>query len=68
MIIPTLVRDFTCSVKTGDDWRGIARVTDNHQRRSTLHFDAVQADAVRIKVTATWGDPSARIYEVGVYG
>ena len=67
MIIPTLAKDFTLSAKTRDGWKEITRVTDNHQRRNTLRFDAVDARALRIEVTGTWGDPSARIYEVRAY-
>jgi len=67
MTIPTLAKNFTLSIKTPGGWREIAHVTDNHQRRNTLRFDAVDARALRIEITETWGDPSARIYEVRAY-
>ena len=67
MFIPTLVKDFTLSVKVGPRWKKIARVANNRQRRNTLRFDPVPADAIRVTVTQTWGDPSARIYGIRAY-
>ncbi|MFH0963660.1 MAG: FAD-dependent oxidoreductase [Planctomycetota bacterium] len=67
MIIPTLVKDFSVSLETGGRWKEVARVTGNHQRRNVVRFKRALASALRITVSATWGDPSARIYEVRAY-
>lgn len=68
MTIPTLAKNFTLSIKTPDGWREIAHVTNNHQRRNTLRFDPIDVQTIRIQITETWGDASARIYEVRAYG
>jgi len=61
------VRDYTVSVRQGETWRDVATVRGNYQRRSATRFERVAAEAVRITVQATQGDPSARIFEVRLY-
>jgi hypothetical protein len=61
------VRDYTVSVRQADAWKEVATVRGNFQRRSTARFETVQAEAVRVTVLATHGDPSARIFEVRLY-
>ena len=48
-------------------WRTLAEEGDNGLRLRVHRFEACRLGAVRVTVTATWGDPSARIFEVRVY-
>jgi len=52
----------------GGALRPLASVTGNHQRLKRHRFEPVDAAAIRIHVTATNGDPAARIFEVRCYG
>ena len=67
---PETVRDYTVSCRQPGkaDLTEIASVSGNHQRLNRHRFDPVDADAVRIHVTATNGDDLARIFEVRCYG
>jgi len=65
--IPTparCVKDYTVEVFDGTAWNTVAAVTDNFMRKRTHGFEPVTAEKIRVTVTATWGDPSARIMEV----
>jgi len=65
---PECVRDYTFYYRDGDgEWEPIVRETDNHQRLRRHQFPAVWATEVRLTVTATNGDKSARVYEVRAY-
>lgn len=65
---PECVRDYTVSVRNADGtWLETANVTDNFQRHCIHRFPTVQTDAVRVTVTATNGDRSARIFEIRAY-
>jgi hypothetical protein len=46
----------------------VAEVRGNHQRLRRHSFEPMEADAVRIHITATNGDELARIFEVRCYG
>lgn len=59
-----LVKDYTAEVFDGSKWITVAQVTNNIMRKRTHSFDAVTAEKLRITVTETWGDPSARIMEI----
>ena len=67
---PETVRDYTVSYRpaAGGGLRQLASVTGNHQRLNRRRFEPVDAAAIRVHVTATNGDPSARIFEVRCYG
>jgi len=64
---PQSVRDYTVQVFDGDQWHTVAEVENNYQRRGIHRFGALQASKVKVNVTATNGDASARIYEVRLY-
>jgi len=66
---PETVRDYVISCRQATDgpWAEIARVKGNHQRVNRLHFKPITAQAVRVEVLATNGDPLARIFEVRCY-
>ncbi|MCX7046781.1 MAG: FAD-dependent oxidoreductase [Candidatus Sumerlaeota bacterium] len=61
------VRDYSVSYYDGANWREVASVKDNFQRHRVHRFDAVTAQKLRVTVSATNGDKSARIFEVRVY-
>lgn len=66
---PETVRDYVIEAKAEDGRRvEVARVTGNHQRLRRHDFEPVEASAIRIRVTATNGSDTARIYEVRCYG
>ena len=48
-------------------WRTLAEESENFLRHRVHPFPAVEMSALRVTVTETWGDPSARIFEVRLY-
>ncbi len=64
---PECVRDYKVQVKTDAGWKTIADVKNNYQRRRIHRFPALEASKMKVIVTATNGDKSARIYEVRIY-
>ena len=65
---PECVKTYDVAVYMGSRWQTVAEVQDNYQRRRSHSFPPVSADRVRINVHATNGLPSARIYEIRLYG
>lgn len=61
------VRDFSVEVYTNGQWIAVASIKDNWRRFVVLQFPPVTVEQIRINVTATHGDPSARIIEVRAY-
>jgi len=63
------VRDYAVQVrkKGSTDYVTVAKVTCNYQRLNRVRFEAVEAEAVRIHVTATNGLEEARVFEVRCY-
>ncbi|MDF7825172.1 FAD-dependent oxidoreductase [Pontiellaceae bacterium B12227] len=64
---PEAVRDYQVQVLKGKKWITVADVKDNYQRRRIHRFQTLETSHVRILITASNGDPSARIYEVRAY-
>jgi hypothetical protein len=64
---PETVRDYTVSVRKNGSLTEVASVKGNHRRQNRHRFEAVEAEAVRIHVTATNGLDEARIVEVRCY-
>lgn len=64
---PDCVRDYDIEMTTGSSWKQIASVRDNYHRRQVHQVQRTTTDRIRIRVLATNGAPSARIYEVRVY-
>ena len=64
---PECVRDYALWARVGDQWRVLAEVNGNHQRRRTHTLEAVEASALRLEVRATNGCLAARVYEVRAY-
>jgi hypothetical protein len=64
---PDCVKDYELEAMIGGAWKSIASVKDNYMRHREHRFDRVEADKLRLKVLATNGGPSARVYEIRVY-
>jgi FAD dependent oxidoreductase len=63
------VRDYTIVARAADgSERTLAAVKNNYQRLNRHRFEAADAQAVRVEVQATNGDPLARIFEIRGYG
>ena len=62
------VRDYALEVRSDGKWRRVHDEKGNCRRRRVHDIDPVRADAVRLTVQATHGAPSARVYEMRVYG
>ena len=63
----TLAKAYRVEGFDGTEWRTLAEENDNGLRLCIHRFKACSLSAVRVTVTETWGDPSARICEVRVY-
>jgi hypothetical protein len=66
---PETVRDYTVAYRTAEQGplANLFEIKRNHQRQNRLRFAPIEAQAIRIRVTATNGDPLARIFEVRCY-
>ncbi len=64
---PLCVQSYHIQVPDGDGWKTPVSVPDNRQRFRAHTFETVKADRLRILITGTNGDKSARIYEIRVY-
>ncbi len=65
---PETVRDYTIEARVEGEWRRVVEVKGNYQRKIVHRIEPVTADSVRLTVHATNGDPSARVFEVRLYG
>ena len=65
---PSCVRRYQVQIPSERGWKTVVDVNDNWMRFRKHTFETVISDKLRILVLATNGDPSARIYEVHVYG
>ncbi len=66
-IPPQLVKDYAVTLLKNGQEVAAQTVSDNYQRLNVLSFPRVDADEVRVTVTATNGDKDVRIFEVRVY-
>ena len=62
-----LVKAYRVEGLVGGEWTELASEARNDLRHRVHGFDEKEASAVRVTVTETWGDPSARIFEIRVY-
>ncbi len=60
------VRHFRLFAQIGDGERLILEEKENSHRLYRAHFETVRARALRLEVVSTWGDASARIFEMRV--
>lgn len=68
-VVPELVRNYRIEVQTGDgQWRQVVSVSENRQRhRRHLLGEPVRAQAVRVLIDATHGDPAAQVVAVRIH-
>jgi hypothetical protein len=66
---PETVRDYELLYRApaAGDWTTLGRFTGNYQRLRRHEFPAFQAGALRLKVIATNGSDTARVYEIRCY-
>ena len=64
---PTLVKAYAVEAFDGREWITLAAETGNTVRHRIHKFQSRTVTAVRIRIDETWGDPSARVFEVRVY-
>lgn len=66
---PETVRDYELLYRAPGklDWTSLGKFTGNHQRLRRHDFAPFQAGALRLKITATQGEPIARVYEIRCY-
>ena len=62
-----LVKAYRVEGLVGGEWTELASEARNDLRHRVHGFDEKEVSAVRVTVTETWGDPSARIFEIRVY-
>lgn len=63
----TLVRAYTVEVNDGEKWITVGDIRDNYLRRIDHKFNSINATAVRINVTESGDNATARIFEVRIY-
>ena len=62
-----LAKSYVVEGFDGTAWRTLASESQNGLRHRIHRFEACRLTALRVTVTETWGDPSARIFEIRVY-
>ena len=68
-VVPAaLAKEYSLSI-LGEDgkWETIADVKDNAKRIAVHTFPGRKISAVKVTVSGTWGNPSARVFEVRCY-
>ena len=63
----TLVKAYAVEAFDGKDWTPLASERNNILRHCIHGFEEQKMSALRIRIDETWGEPSARVYEVRVY-
>jgi len=66
---PETVRDYVVEARLADGhWQELAAIHGNFYRLRRHSFPPVEAQAVRVRIKATNGDPLARVFEIRCYG
>ncbi|MCD6506471.1 FAD-dependent oxidoreductase [Candidatus Poribacteria bacterium] len=64
---PECVRDYELSFFDGERWRHLVKVSGNYHRRRIHRFETVRISKLRLRITKTNSDRSARVYEIRCY-
>ena len=64
---PQLAKAYRVEGFADGAWRTLAEEGDNRLRHRIHSFEACRLTALRVTVTETWGDSSARIFEIRAY-
>lgn len=67
-IPPELVREYSIEHRSEGEWVELVRAGENIKRQRAHLVGPIEARQVRVSIHKTWGDPSARIYEIRAYG
>jgi len=65
---PECVKSYDIAAEIGGRWHTVAQAEDNYQRRRFHSFAPISSNQIRINIHGTNGSPSARVYEVRLYG
>lgn len=66
--MPTCVKDYDILAKTKDGWETLFEIRENYLRhRKHIIADPVRTGRIAVKILATNGDPTARIYDIKCY-
>lgn len=65
--VPTCAKDYEIHAFDGQKWTCLIAIKDNYLRRRIHKFDRQYIQKIKIIVTNTCGDKSARIFEVRMY-
>jgi hypothetical protein len=66
-LVPQCVSDYELSYHDGQAWHTLVTEKDNFQRRRVHSFPDFAATKLRLTVTKTNGDRSARVFEIRAY-
>jgi len=66
-VVRQTVQDFDIELYSGGRWETVSEIRGNYLRHVTARFEARKAGKVRLVIRKTWGDPSARVFEIRVY-
>ena len=64
----SLVKSYVVEGLVDGKWVRLGGDSANQLRHRVHHFLPISLDALRVTVNETWGDPSARIFEIRAYG
>jgi hypothetical protein len=64
----TCARHWRLHARSGGGWKQVFEERDNYLRRRTAKFEPLQTTGIRLEILSIRGDPSARVYEIRVYG
>ena len=62
-----LVKSYAVEILVDGKWRMVVEEDENFLRYRIHAFPEAEIAALRVTVTETWGDPSARLFEIRVY-
>jgi hypothetical protein len=65
---PETIRDYSLEACIEGHWIPVVEVAGNYQRKLVHKIEPILTDEVRLVATATNGDPSARLFEIRLYG
>ena len=61
------VKSYAVEILVDGRWRMVVEEDENFLRHRIHAFPETEIAALRVTVTETWGDPSARLFEIRVY-
>ena len=65
--VPECVKDYSLFYFDGNEWRNLVNAHGNYHRRRIHRFNPIKAYKLRLRMTKTNSDESARVYEIRCY-